>query len=494
MQRRSFARAFAVCAAVACAAPAQSPTLLIRGGRVHARPGAEPVEASILVVDGRIKDVGKDVVAPEGAEVLDAAGHEVYPSFIDPLNDALLETYPTPPGALGGGDRALDLYDRFADARRARLIRAGVGVVGLGAPASGMRSGVAAVVCTPVGADGAPTVIAEDRFVQFDVAVRQRAGGDPFSRGLGGSTIVNVMSRDTAVRSLEEFFEGAKKYREAWEKYAKDLEEYRKKLAEGGGAESKPAEKKDDAEERRPAPRGAPRLPEGFRDWPRQKQREWMRENMNRGPGGAETTESSPTAAKSDGKLKPPEKPKVEPEKEALVRVLKREQPLWVAAEWTQDLDAVLDFAKAKKVRLVVIGAAEADLRLEKLKAAKAVVLLPPPVAFGEDPLGGPREDLARLLAKEGIPFAFFTAGRPEYGPDGLPFAAALAIGRGLTEDQALAAVTVNAARALGLEKTLGTVEVGKEAHLMLIKGSPFAPGARPARLVCRGRTVATEN
>lgn len=506
MPRRPSSALWALAAVLATGAGAQDTPLLVRNGRVHARPGAPVVVASVLVEGGKIKAVGKDLAAPEGARVLEAEGLDVYASFIDPLNDGLLEVSPAPAGYLGGGDRALDVYDRFAAARRAELLRAGVGVVGLGVAVNGMRSGVAAVLATVGEEDGGPLVLGADRFVQFDPT--RGGGGGPPAGGGGGrgrrldlptgpvGAVVGLPGREGALKNVEEALDGAKKYREAWEKYEKDLEEYKKKLADGGGAatDSKPAEKKDD--EKKPESSGPQPLPDGFRNWPRDKQREWMRENMRRSgmrPGGG-GDDPKPAADAPSKKLKPPEKPKVEPEKEALVRVLKRETPLWVGAEWRQDIGWALDMATKRDVKIALLGAAEAGEMLDRLKAARALVVLPPPVAFSEEPLGGAPEDLSRTLAKAGIPFTFVTAGRADFGSAGLPAIAALAIGRGLSEDDALAATTVHAARALGMEKTLGTVEAGKDAHLMLVKGSPFAPGAKAEKLVVRGRVVAPEN
>jgi hypothetical protein len=493
-RRRFLPRLCLVVAGAAAWAPAQEAALLVTGGRVHARAGVAVEEASILVVGGKIKAVGKDLVAPEGATIVDAAGLDVYPSLIDPLNDGLLENYPAARGALGATDRALDLVDRFAEDRRGEMRRAGVGVVGLGAAVGGARSGVSAVVFTEPGADGAPIVLGHDRFVQFDVAARQRggaAGFGPFG-GLPTATVVSLPLRTAAVKALEETLDAAKKYREAWEKYEKDYEEYKKKVAEGKGADSKPAdapgEKKEEKKEEA-APSGPP---EGFRNWPRDKQREWMRENLRRGRGAS--AESAPESRPSGStKLKPPEKPKTEPDKEALVRVLKRETPLWVGVEWEQDLVLAIELARKRDVKLALLGAAEATRVIDKIKDVRAMVVLPAPVIYDEDPLGGAPEDLCRILAKAGVPFTFATAGQPEYGPGGLRFAAALAIGRGLTEEQALRAVTLHAAQSLGMEKSLGSIEPGKEAHLMILKGSPFAPDAKVVKMVTRGRVTATE-
>ena len=94
--------------------------------------------------------------------------------------------------------------------------------------------------------------------------------------------------------------------------------------------------------------------------------------------------------------------------------------------------------------------------------------------------------------ASAGVPVTFFTAGDAAMGPASLAFTAALGIGCGMTEDQALAAVTVNAARALGMEKKLGTIEPGKIATFFAIAGSPFAEGTRASAAWIGGRRVET--
>ncbi len=57
--------------------------LLIKNGRIHDMVDERPYEADILVKDGKIEKIGKGLAAPAGAEVVDAAGKDVYPGFID---------------------------------------------------------------------------------------------------------------------------------------------------------------------------------------------------------------------------------------------------------------------------------------------------------------------------------------------------------------------------------------------------------------------------
>ena len=57
----------------------------------------------------------------------------------------------------------------------------------------------------------------------------------------------------------------------------------------------------------------------------------------------------------------------------------------------------------------------------------------------------------------------------------------------GLPFDAALAAVTVNPAKLLGVEDRVGTVEVGKDADLVLWNGAPFEPTSRVVGVLLDG-------
>ena len=57
-------------------------------------------------------------------------------------------------------------------------------------------------------------------------------------------------------------------------------------------------------------------------------------------------------------------------------------------------------------------------------------------------------------------------------GTRNLPFMAGTAAAYGLTKEQALKAVTLNTAKILGIDKTTGSIEVGKDATLFVSKGN----------------------
>ena len=56
--------------------------LLLKNGNIHDAVKAESCTADILVIDGKIAKIEKDITE-EGAEILDVTGREIYPGFID---------------------------------------------------------------------------------------------------------------------------------------------------------------------------------------------------------------------------------------------------------------------------------------------------------------------------------------------------------------------------------------------------------------------------
>jgi imidazolonepropionase len=104
----------------------------------------------------------------------------------------------------------------------------------------------------------------------------------------------------------------------------------------------------------------------------------------------------------------------------------------------------------------------------------------------------------ARTFIDRGIPVAIGTDFNPGTSPTAnLPLAMTMAcVELGMTPDEALTAVTINAARALGVEDEVGSLEVGKSADLVVWRVPtsaqiPYWPGADLARKVIkRGRVV----
>lgn len=153
--------------------------------------------------------------------------------------------------------------------------------------------------------------------------------------------------------------------------------------------------------------------------------------------------------------------------------------PLLVTAHAQQDIASALRLAaEFPDLRLVLDGGAEAHLMLDEIVAAGVSLIAHPPMmrpgSVTSDRAAATFE-LPRLLDEAGVPFALQT-GYEAYVPKirVLPFEAAIAARYGLPAEEALAAVTIDAARLLGLEDRIGSLASGKAGDLALYDGDPF--------------------
>ncbi len=174
---------------------------------------------------------------------------------------------------------------------------------------------------------------------------------------------------------------------------------------------------------------------------------------------------------------------------EALVRVLKGEMPLLVTAYRAGDILSALRVAKEFDIRIVLDGAAESYLVTEQIKAANVSVILHPTMARAVGEAENLSFETAATLHKAGIPVAL-QSGYENYVPKTrvVLFEAAVAAANGLTFEQALASITSDAARILGINNRVGTLEAGKDADLALFDGDPFEYTTHVTAVILDGR------
>ena len=160
---------------------------------------------------------------------------------------------------------------------------------------------------------------------------------------------------------------------------------------------------------------------------------------------------------------------------DVLAQVIAREVPLLVTAHKANDLQAALRVAKEFDVKVVLDGAAEAYTLLPELQAAQCWVIPHPAMARTGGELANGTMELPNLLLDAGVPFAL-QSGYEGYVPKTrvVLFEAGVAVGHGLPAAAALRALTLDAARLLGVDARLGSLEVGKDGDLALFDGDPF--------------------
>ena len=164
----------------------------------------------------------------------------------------------------------------------------------------------------------------------------------------------------------------------------------------------------------------------------------------------------------------------------ALAAVAGGQEPLRLRADAAADIEASLALARDAGVRLVLAGGRDAGLLAEALAGSGASVVLESPLVPGAvddpwDPEEAERRAAAManpaVLAKRGVPFAI--AARDEALGDLLLVAASHAR-HGLDRARAIRAVTIDAARILGVEDRVGSLAPGKDADLAVFGGGPF--------------------
>jgi imidazolonepropionase-like amidohydrolase len=179
---------------------------------------------------------------------------------------------------------------------------------------------------------------------------------------------------------------------------------------------------------------------------------------------------------------------------ETLGRVLAGELPLMITAHRAQDISNALRLAKEFDVRLWLDGASEAYLLIDEIKASSAPVLIHPTMSRTTGELENASFETAAKLVEAGIPVAM-QAGYESYVPKTriVLFEAAMAAAHGLTFEQALATITIDAARILGIEGRVGSLEVGKDGDLALYNGDPFEYTTHCIGVVIEGEVVSRE-
>jgi imidazolonepropionase-like amidohydrolase len=192
-------------------------------------------------------------------------------------------------------------------------------------------------------------------------------------------------------------------------------------------------------------------------------------------------------AAKGDDK-----KPAPNAKLEALGLALERKVPVIFSAHRADDLSTALRLAKEFDLKARLDLATEGYLMADAIAEAHVPVVVHPTMQRPGSP-----ETLqshlcnAAVLAGKKVPLAIGT-GFEGYVPKSrsLRHEAAIAMAHGLGHDRALAAVTLDAAKLLGIDDRFGSLEVGKVADLVLYDGDCFEHTTHVTHTILGGRLV----
>ncbi|HHT07695.1 MAG: amidohydrolase [Christensenellales bacterium] len=378
--------------------------IIIKGGEIHDGINRKPRVADILIKDGKISKIAKNITA-KGAEVVDATGLLVYPGFIDAHSHLGLDGY-------GIGYEGMD-YNELNDIISPQLR----GIDGFKPNQPHLRHAALAGVTTVNTGPGSADVLggtfvavktvgmrADDMVVRMETSMKCAFGENPkrVYRDKGDSTRMS-----TAAKLRETLFK-AREY-----------------------ADKKKAAKDD--------PTKAP----GF-----------------------------------DMKL------------EALLPVINKEMPLKAHAHATEDIFTALRIAKEFDVDITLEHVTEGHLIAEDLAREGVPLAIGPSLSSASKfELRNRTFETPAILDKAGCLVSIITDA-PVIPQEYLTLCAALAVKDGMDPFKALQAITINPAIHSGIEDRVGSLEVGKDADIVLMDGDCFAVASKVVKVFILGKLV----
>jgi imidazolonepropionase-like amidohydrolase len=421
------------------AAFAADNTLLIRNADVYPVTGAAMKGVSVLIQDGRIADIGAKLAPAKGVRVLEGRGLRVYPGMIDSGTElglseisAVRETVDT--GELG------ELMPQ---------LRAVVAVNPESEHFPVVRvNGITSVMTFPSsggggGGGGGRFGGGERQMISGQAALIHTEGWTWEDMTINRSAAMHLIFPSIAGRggrggsvpdSVLELFTGA-----VGGSYTQAKRTYDQQIA---------------------------RLNDFF-DQARQYQKE--------------------KAAHADG-FKPDLK------LEAMLPVLEGKVPLGVSASRASAIHDAIAFSEKQRVKIVILQPRDVAKAGPELKAKNIPVILGRVLALPDaedDPYDEAFTQPAEAY-KAGVKFAFGTFNN-EFIRN-LPYQAAAAVAFGLPYDEALKAVTINAAQIWGSASDIGSVEKGKWADLMVTTGDPLEIRTQVKYLFIKGKEIPLVN
>ena len=378
-------------------------------------------KGALLIEGGRITAVGPDIEIPADAEVYDASGKVVMPGLIDA--HCHVSIFPDGIGwdHADGNEmtdpitphlRALDAFNP-ADPALPELVAGGVTTVLTGPGSANLIGGQWICIKTP------PRPTVEEMILLEPAGMKMALGENP--RRVYGEQKRMPSTRMGSAAALRAALVAARNYMEKWARYDEELADYEQQNAAGG-------ETADPAES----------------------------------AGGNEREKAKkPAAPERDLKL------------EALGPVLRGEMKARVHAHRADDMMTAIRIAEEFGLDLSLEHATEGH-KIADVLARKGI-----PVTVGPIFINRPKFELNALtprnpgiLARAGVKVAIQTDAMADVKY--LTINAALAVREGMPEEEALRAITINPAEIIGVAERIGSLEVGKDADVVVFSGHPF--------------------
>lgn len=397
----------------AAAALAQQKPIVLKGGKLLTVSHGTIENGVLMMQNGKITAVGaaNSAKVPKDARVIDVTGMTVYPGLIDSEDNLGLTE-------ISAEQSTNDLIESSDEIMPHMHVYDAFHAESELIPVTRLN-GVTNAIIAP---DSKDTLPGQDSFVQLagkssedmvlirDIAMPLNFTGD--QRHNDWEKRKFPQTRMGMAAQLRQAFLDAQDYAQHWA-------DYEKKKSEA----QKPADKPDDKDK--------------------------------------DKEKKTPTAPKRDLKL------------EALLPYLQGKKSIVLAAEEANDLQTAVSLAREFNLKFVLSHISQSQSILDYVAGLKVPVIVGP---IYEDPKPYERYDavysLPAQLYKRGVKIVF--ASFDAHNVRNLPYQAGYATAFGLPYDEALKAITLNAAETWGVADQLGSLDTGKTANVVVANGDPL--------------------
>ena len=386
-----------------------------------------PIENGIVLIKGgKIEALGRNVVLPEDVRLIDANDKFIMPGLIDAQSRLFVMDRELNENRTIAPE--LNILDAIDPFIKEyrEVLAQGVTAVCIAPGSRSLIGGRSAVLKL----NGSKNV--DRMLLKADVTLKAAIGVSTNNQ----STSLTRLGHYSAIR---EAFIATKVYMQRKEKADRELSEYKRKKAEYEKKESgKETEKKE-----------KPKRPARFR-----------------------------SSSSSD----------------VLAQVLRREIPLQVEAHRVTDILNVLRLADEFGFNLILDKCTEGYLVADEIARRKIPVIVGPvSTSFVDIPRLEYRNHSmsnAAILSQKGVKAALGVSGRDGSSSKFITLAAAMAAANGMDKNAALRAITLTPAEMLGVADRIGSLQVGKDADVVIMTGHPLDTRTRVEMVLIEGKVV----
>lgn len=419
-------RTFLFTAALALAA--SNDTFVIRNATVHPVSGPKLDNASVMVVDGKITEVtaGK-IVVPKGMRIIDAKGLHVYPGMIDSATEVGMSEI----GSVRESADTVELGDFNPQLRSSIAVNPSSEHI----PVT-RANGITSVIVLP--------------------------GGSSENRGFAFGSLNPIITGQSALMHLDGWTweEMELKRNAAIQLKFPVIQTMSARAMMMDLPASFPRTTFVDA--KRSFDRRIAEMHEFF-----EKARRYQKGKASKEPG-----------LRADLKF------------EAMIPVLEGKTPLMIVAGKSRTIREAIEFADKEKIKIILAGIDELGDNGPRIKERGIAVILGPTLELptNEDDAYDAKATLPAEIYKAGIKFAFGSF-NTQFSRN-LPYQAATAVAFGLPYDEALKAVTINAAEIWGVGDQIGSIEKGKWADIIITDNDPLETATQIRQMFIKGKSV----